>query len=85
MTQFELPLPIPLDKPKQEVENLESLSLEDLQTRYQSIVGVNPKARAFDRETLIAGIQNPEAEKNRIAEIDRASDREDIDRTYFRK
>jgi hypothetical protein len=81
MEQFRLPLE-PTENTTEQGTNLEKLTLEELQTLYQRVVGINPKPRAFDIPTLIAGIQNPQAEKNRISQIDRESDQDDILRTY---
>jgi hypothetical protein len=73
MEQMPLDLGIPED-PKVKVQPLEDLTDEELTLLYSSAVGINPKSRRFNRETLLAGIQNPEAEKDRLRTIDKADD-----------
>ena len=61
-----------------EVEDLETLETDTLMARYKESVGINPEYRSFDRDTVVNGIKDPEAERQRIAEIDRASDKEEL-------
>ncbi len=74
---------IPLDLEPEE-PTLESLSNEELVALYQEKVGKNPTYRTLSREQMIEGIKNPEEEKARLAEEDRASDQEEISKTYTR-
>lgn len=67
---------------KLSIPDFESLSLKDLYILYKEKVGVNAEVRGFDEATIIAAIKNPEAEIERLRQIDRESDKEDIDRTY---
>ena len=60
----------------------DSLSDADIADWYQKAIGINPKSRAFDRATMIAGIVDPQAEHNRIKELDRIADEEDRRNTY---
>lgn len=61
---------------------LEDLSLENLWKLYQEKVGINPELRGFDLDTLRHGVLNPEAELDRVREIDRLADKDDLTNTY---
>ncbi len=65
-------------------EELATLPKEELVRLYQEKVGKNPTFRTLSREQMIEGINNPETEKSRLAEEDRASDQEEMNRTYRR-
>jgi len=67
-----------------EKQEIESQSNEELVVLYQEKVGKNPTYRTLSREQMIEGIKNPEEEKMRLAEEDRASDQEEISKTYRR-
>lgn len=54
---------------------LESLGYDDLQALYKEKVGVNH--RGLNRGELINAIQDPEAEKARLAEEDMKADQEE--------
>lgn len=45
---------------------LESLPDSELHVLYKEKVGVDPKIRGFDRATVLAGLVDPDAEKNRL-------------------
>ncbi len=53
---------------------LDKLEQKDLEGLYESAVGVNPAYRTFPKEVLIAGIENPAAEKERLALLDQEED-----------
>ncbi len=72
---------IPLDLEPEE-PTLESLSTKELAALYKEKVGVN--SRTFSREQMIEAIKNPEAEKDRLREIDRESGQEDLVAPYRR-
>jgi hypothetical protein len=71
-------------QPQQSDESLEHLSDSELAMRYQEKVGVNPKLRGFDRETMIAGINSPDDERVRLLALDSEADKIDINETYRR-
>ncbi len=56
--------------------SLESLSEDELNTLYKERVGIDPKARFFDRATVLAGLADPKAERDRISALDMAEDQE---------
>jgi hypothetical protein len=76
----------PEKKPENNVKEkepaLESLGFENLQMLYQEKVGIDPKYRNLNRGELISGIQDPEAEKERLAKEDKESDRDDLTSPY---
>lgn len=49
---------------------LETLGNEELAALYHEAVGKDPKARLLKREELITGIQDPEAELERLGRLD---------------
>ncbi len=59
-------------------------SFDDLVALYKKEVGIDPTFRNLARAELLAALDNPAAERERIAEIDRESDKEDITSTYRR-
>ncbi len=73
MEQLPLDLGIPAD-PTVKERPLEDLEDEELALLYANAVGINPKSRLFNRETMITGIQNPAAEKDRLRAIDKEED-----------
>lgn len=82
--QFELdfgPEAAPTGKPST-IPDWNSLTDDDIADRYRKAIGINPKSRAFDRATMIAGIIDPQAESNRVKELDRIADEEDRRNTY---
>jgi hypothetical protein len=69
MEQIPLNLNIPEDPESKEVA-LETLEDDELMTLYHEAVGKDPKPRLLGREKLIAGIQDPEAEVERLRILD---------------
>jgi hypothetical protein len=66
-------------------ESLETkpLSQEELCAEYKKRVGVPPRT-SMKLEEILLGIQNPERESARLAEIDRQDDKIEMERTYRR-
>ena len=64
---------------------VEGLGFENLQTLYQEKIGIDPKYRNLNRGELIRGIQDPEAEKTRLKEIDEESSKDDLKSPYIGK
>ena len=58
--------------------DFESFSDDELHRAYQEVIGIDPKFRALDRERVLAGLRDPKAEKQRIADEDAAADREEM-------
>lgn len=74
---------LPLDFGEQETlapevteVTLESLPDAELHVLYKKRVGVDPKIRGFDRAVVLAGLADPEAEKDRISALEMAEDQE---------
>lgn len=61
-----------------------TLSFDDLVAQYKKEVGIDPTFRNLTRVELVAALDNPVAERERLAEIDRESDKDDITATYRR-
>ena len=74
--QFELNFSKPELTPEEELKRLAK--------EYQEKVGIDPLVRTFDRETILAGITDPEAEKDRIRKIDQEDDKLEMRKTYTR-
>ena len=81
MEQIPLDLGIPKDPESKEVA-IETLKDEELGALYYKAVGKDPIPRSLDRAALIAGIQDPKAELERLAAIDSEADKEDLKRPY---
>ena len=75
----QLPLNLSPEDPKPE-----DLKIAELEALYKKVVGVNPKIRLLDRETMLNGVKDPEAEIARLGALDAASDKEELRRTYNR-
>lgn len=60
------------------------VSQEELTAQYMNLVGINPTFRNLTIEEMKAAIENPEAERERLMEMDRESDQEEVQRTYRR-
>ena len=71
-------------QPETEEIDIETLEDSELATLYHEAVGKDPKARSLDRLQLLAGIRDPKAELERLAGIDRESDKEDLKHPYIR-
>jgi hypothetical protein len=56
---------------------LEGLGYDDLKKLYHEKVKINPERRDLNRGELISGIQDPEAEKTRIALEDMKEDQKE--------
>lgn len=67
---------IPEIPPTPEEVALETLPDAELNTLYKERVGVDPQVRGFDRAVVLAGLGNPDAEKDRLRAIDMAEDQE---------
>ncbi|MFZ1626217.1 MAG: hypothetical protein WAT81_00250 [Candidatus Moraniibacteriota bacterium] len=63
---------------------LPGLSRDQLMAGYKKFVGIDPKWRSLDDGQLRTGISDPKAEQDRIAAIDRAADKEDLQSPYVR-
>ena len=88
--QFKLDLP----NPEEQIEaagitDLEKLDTQEIEKIYQEYVGIDPQFRFLGipeterRGILITGIENPEAERDRIAALDREADKEELKRPYL--
>ncbi len=53
---------------------LESLSDDELNALYKERVKIDPKIRGFGRDTVLAGLANPEKERDRIGALDMEED-----------
>lgn len=62
--------------------SFEELSPDELAALYHKEVGIDPRLRGFSVSDMITGLENPDAERERIRQIDTESDREDVLRTY---
>ncbi len=62
---------------------LKSLSMEKLESFYRDKVGI--PSRNWNKATLILAINDPEQERLRVRELDRAEDSEDLKTLYQRK
>ncbi len=77
-----------LDEAGEAEITLERLSTQSLEEEYHRAIGVNPNLRFLDvteeerRALLIEGIQDPEAGKERLRQIDSKSDREEKERHW---
>ena len=77
-----------LDEPGVPEITAERLSTIDLEKEYHNAVGVNPKLRFLDvteeerRALLAEGIEDPEAGKARLHQIDSGADREEKERHW---
>lgn len=60
------------------------MSYEELTQAYKNTIGIDPTWRGFTSEDMLAALENPDAERARIMELDRASDQEDMFNTYRR-
>lgn len=74
MEQFELHFDAPLLEREQ--------STEELMERYAQEVGVPP--RSTDRDTLLAALEDPDAERDRLRTEDADDDKQEILKTYHR-
>ncbi|OGI22218.1 MAG: hypothetical protein A2808_02415 [Candidatus Moranbacteria bacterium RIFCSPHIGHO2_01_FULL_55_24] len=63
---------------KSQEPDLESKTEEELSALYQEKVGINPSLRGFDRETLEAGIKDPEKEAERLRNLEAEENRSDL-------
>lgn len=61
---------------------LESLSMPELESLYKEKVGI--PSRSWDKPTLILAINDPEQERLRVGELDRAEDKDDLKAPYRR-
>ncbi len=78
MTYFLEQIPLNLEGE----DELKSLSLEKLESLYREKVGI--PSRNWDKATLILAINDPEQERLRVRELDRAEDSEDLKTLYRR-
>ena len=65
-------------------ESRDSRSDEELAAEYKKKIGVDPRFRSIDRRAMLSGIEDPEAERERIANIDREEDKNELKRPYQR-
>lgn len=65
-------------------ESFDHLSDTDLKIRYKKDVGYSPRV-GLKRDALIKAIQDPEAELERLSEIDTESNKEDLKAPYSGK
>lgn len=63
-------------------DELKSLSMEKLESLYKEKVGI--PSRNWNKTTLILAINDPEQERLRVGELDRAEDSEDLKTLYRR-
>lgn len=66
----------PETPPAPQEVSLESLSDAELHALYKERVRIDPQIRGFDRDTVLAGLVNPEKERGRIGALDMAEDQE---------
>ncbi len=76
---LEMPDESPADSAPE--SSLDTMPLEQLKEAYRRAVGISARP-GMEHNALITGIENPEAEQERIRQIDRESDQDDITRTY---
>ncbi len=72
--EHEEPTPEIPEAPEVTEVALESLPDAELHVLYKEQVGVDPKIRNFDRATVLAGLSDPGAERDRISALDMAED-----------
>jgi hypothetical protein len=66
--------------------NLESIepTESEIIALYKDKIGIDPTFRGFSIEEMKQALENPDAERERIMELDQESDRDDISNTYRR-
>lgn len=73
-------------EPEEKKESaLETLPVDEIIELYKRKVGIDARFRGLSREEMLAGIADPTTELERIAEIDRKEDRNDLSAPYRKK
>lgn len=86
MEQFDLDFGPTPEKPEQsKTPDPETLPDDELAALYKKTIGIDPTFRAFDRETMLRGLAaGREAETDRIRELDKTDDVEELAGPYRR-
>ncbi len=86
MEQFDLDFGPTPEKPEQsKTPDPETLPDDELAALYKKTIGIDPIIRAFERETMLQGLSaGRDAEIDRIRELDKAADIEELAEPYRR-
>ncbi|MBP9751496.1 MAG: hypothetical protein KBD19_01370 [Candidatus Moranbacteria bacterium] len=86
MEQFNLDFGPEQEKPgKPATPDPETLPDDELAALYKETIGIDPIIRTFDRKTMLQGLAaGRDAETDRIRELDKAADIEELAKPYRR-
>lgn len=84
--QFEFDFNPTPEKPEQpKAPDPETLPDDELAALYKETIGIDPIIRTFDRKTMLHGVAaGRDAETDRIRELDKAADIEELAKPYRR-